>query len=215
MIIQCPQCKRNYNLTRRPPKTFKCPKCKFSTSFSNVTQNIADLNGIKQNITNSDDNLTDSMNDKGLNENPDLRTLVVPGLGGSRVTADSGADGLKTHVVPGLQRPSSSSAKLLMNYKGRKAGVVVLPKSGMFELGRNSSDGTARVKLTPDIFMSRIHAAMRVNVLPDGSRQYQITSVKEDNPVYVNDMAIAKGRACTLKKGDRIRMGESLFVFTI
>ena len=34
MVIQCPSCGRKFNLERRPPLTFRCPKCSFTTPFS-------------------------------------------------------------------------------------------------------------------------------------------------------------------------------------
>ena len=49
MIITCPSCNRRFDLQRRPPKQFRCPKCGFTTAFSEVLNNGG--NNKEQNIT--------------------------------------------------------------------------------------------------------------------------------------------------------------------
>ena len=87
-----------------------------------------------------------------------------------------------------------------------------MPHGNFFNLGRLSLDGTATIKLTPDIAMSRIHAGMRT-VMINGELVYQINSAKENNPVFVNGKPIAKGKAFNLKSGDTLKMGDTTMVF--
>ena len=85
---------------------------------------------------------------------------------------------------------------------------------GNYELGRLSSDSNAKIKIAPDMAMSRIHAGMRTTKI-NGQIVYQITSVKNENPVYVNNQPVGKGKACSLKNGDMIRMGDTTMVFRL
>ena len=90
----------------------------------------------------------------------------------------------ETQVVPGLQPRRKGVFKV--RYQGMELPMVVLPPAGSYTLGRKSSDSTARIKVAPDIRMSRVHAGMRTVVANGGTNNYQITSLKDDNPVYVN-----------------------------
>lgn len=121
--------------------------------------------------------------------------------------------GEKTMLVPGLQQPSNKTAIFNIAYKGVSIGKVVLPQNGNFNLGRRSSDSAAQIKLAPDMTMSRVHAAMRTVRTNDGKINYQITTIKPENPVFVNGVMIEKGKICTLKLGDRIQLGETVLTF--
>ena len=119
--------------------------------------------------------------------------------------------GLKTRLIPELQQKSKGI--LQVSFQGMSFGTISLPHGNYYNLGRKSSDSTAQIKITPDIAMSRIHAGMRTVKTPAGQIVYQITSVKTENPVYVNGHAIPKGKAYSLKTGDMIKMGETLMRF--
>jgi pSer/pThr/pTyr-binding forkhead associated (FHA) protein len=49
----------------------------------------------------------------------------------------------------------------------------------------------------------------------NGQIVYQITSVKDENPVYVNNQPIKKGKAYSLKNGDQIKMGDTTMLFRL
>ena len=44
---------------------------------------------------------------------------------------------------------------------------------------------------------------------------YVVTSLKDDNPVYVNGRPVPRNMACNLKPGDKIRMGETEMTFQL
>ena len=105
-----------------------------------------------------------------------------------------------------------SDGEFAVTFNGQNYGVVKLPNGKSFTVGRRSSDSKAQIQLTPDIAMSRIHAGMRT-VQVNGQVVYQITSAKANNPVFVNAMPIAPGKACNLKTGDKVQMGNTILVF--
>ena len=212
MIIKCPNCGRRFDLQRRPPVTFTCPKCSFTVPFSVVMKEQSSQ--ISADITNSEVNIPES-NSTGINTpssaDVDIKTKVVQ--------QPLGDSNLETRVVAGMNiggapaAPKVQKAVLQMMFNGQPFGTVTLP-TGNYELGRKSSDSTAKVKLTPDMSMSRVHAGMRT-VQMNGRMAYQITSIKNENPVIVNGIPIARGKACTLKNGDQIIMGTTMMVFKL
>lgn len=206
MIITCPGCGRRFNLERRPPTTFRCPKCSFRAPFTVILNE-------KKNSESNINNTQDGHIEISIDENSSNKTKVVPSLvnnGHTKVVSEL-ANGAKTSVIPALQ--PQKKGVLQISFQGRPYGTIPLP-FGNFEIGRNSSDSRAKVKITPDMSMSRIHAGMRSTKI-NGQIVYQITSVRNDNPVYVNNYPIAKGKACNLKNGDEIRMGNTIMTFRI
>lgn len=206
MIITCPSCGRRFNLERRPPVTFRCPKCSFNAPFSTI---LNERNSAEPNTNNTQDGHIEIP----LNEDSSNKTKVVSSLadnGHTKVVSELANVG-KTSVIPALQ--PQKKGVFLVSFQGRQYGTIPLP-FGNFELGRNSSDSNAKVKLTPDMSMSRIHAGMRTTKI-NGQMVYQITSVKNDNPVFVNNCPIAKGKAYNLKNGDQVRMGDTIMVFRL
>lgn len=192
-IIKCPSCNSLFKLNQKPSKTFTCPKCQHKAPFDEILRQNDDARVTKNEPTS------------------------VP-LSANTAAVQSEATkvfnfGEKTMLVPGLQPQQLKTAKLNITFKGVNIGQVALPKSGNFNLGRRSSDSTAQIKLTPDMTMSRVHAAMRTVRSNDGKVAYQITTIKPENPVYVNGAEIGKGKIHTLKPGDRIQMGETLLTF--
>lgn len=123
--------------------------------------------------------------------------------------------GEKTMLVPGLQTSSIKTATFQIIYKGVKLGDITLPRTGNYNLGRRSSDCKAQIKVAPDMTMSRLHAAMRTVKAVDGKIMYQITTIKPENPVYVNGTEIGKGKICNLKTGDKVRLGETELIFKL
>lgn len=191
MIIKCPGCGRRFNLERRPPATFHCPKCAFTAPFSSI---LNESNSSDASISTQSEQISLNTNE-GYN-----KTKVVSEL------AHAG----HTSVVPTLQQQPQKAA-FSVTFQGHPYAIIPLC-FGNYELGRNSSDSKAKVKLTPDMKMSRIHAGMRT-VKMEGQIVYQITTVRSDNPVYVNGNPIAKGKAYNLKHGDEVRMGDTIMIF--
>ena len=209
MIIKCPNCGFRYELQRKPPMTFHCRKCSFTVPFQVVLNEQS--GNIDMNVTNSEANISNNSavvspnNQSGLGDKTEVvsmsesdHTKVVPGL----------AD--KTKVVQSLQQ---KRGVLQVSYNGHPYSTIPLPY-GNYDLGRLSSDSNAKIKIAPDMSMSRIHAGMRTTKI-NGQVVYQITSVKNENPVYVNNQPVGKGKACSLKNGDQIRMGDTIITFRL
>lgn len=218
MIIKCPNCGRRFDLQRQPPATFRCPKCSFTVPFSIV---LHEQNSESKPFSTSIDDapvagnntLEDSQETQVVSEKP---TRVVDNLQNdkTRVVAGLNQD-VKTKLVPSLQSQPQKRAVFQMSYQGRSYGVINLPYGNFYNLGRQSSDSKAQIKLTPDISMSRIHAGMRTIQSAQGQVIYQITSAKSSNPVYVNGNPVPQGKSVNLKNGDTLRMGETTLVFRI
>ena len=198
-------------LKSKPGKTFKCPACGYSAPFNIVLSGQDDLS---MKVTNTDNPplSSSSYSDKVLSSHD--KTRIVESLQGKTTVDTSLAgsdDGEKTKLVLGLQRPKQWVFHVSF---GNVKGVINLPSSGQFTLGRNSSDSTAQIKLTPDAAMSRVHAGMRV-ISQQGQPAYQVTSIKTSNPVYINGITIPKGKPYTLKAGDMLQMGETKLIFKV
>ena len=209
MIITCPNCGYRYELQRRPPVTFHCRKCTFSAPFnllfnSNVSQPSCD-------VTNSESAVTSetAMNMAANNTMVEDNTQVTAGLANDHTKVVASLQ-YKTTVVPSLQQ---KKGVLQVSFKGHPYSTIPLP-FGNFDLGRMSSDSSAKVKIAPDMSMSRIHAGMRTTKV-NGQIVYQITSAKNENPVFVNNQPISKGKAFNLKNGDVIKMGDTTMVFKL
>lgn len=215
MIIQCPHCNRRFDLQRRPPQIFKCPKCGFTTDF----REVLDQSGPPSPPTVDDEETTAATQPGTASTSPGLsaplsqptqsvapaeKTQLVPGMGAP--------GGMKTEFVASLH--PTKRAVLQVYMQGKPIGTIQLPAQGNFNLGRSSSDSTAQVKVAPDITMSRLHAGMRV-VMAGGVQAYQITSVKNENPVYVNGAPVRRGQAVTLKSGDKLRLGNTEAIFKL
>lgn len=216
MIIKCPSCERRFELQRRPPMMFKCPKCSFTAPFSTVmNESKSPSNDIKT--------YDDTISMHNINKQPLLNqqsdpTQFVPGLQGTGYVPD------KTKVVPELQqrtiavpdlqqpKPTGTQGVLQVSFNGSNYATIKLPQGPTYYLGRNSADSTAKIKLAPDKTMSRVHAGMRTKII-NGKIEFQITSIKDTNPVYVNGIAVPQGKAVTLKSGDNIVMGNTTIVF--
>lgn len=205
MIIKCPYCGRRFDLQRRPPETFCCPKCSYKVPFSVILQEQHSEKATTTAAQTENDPVTEGNGAKG------LPTSVINGQGNKTVVVEGLNEELKTKLIPELQQKSKGILQVI--FQGMNFGTINLPHGKYYNLGRKSSDSKAQIKITPDIAMSRIHAGMRTVKTPTGQIVYQITSVKTENPVYVNGHAIPKGKAYNLKTGDMIKMGETIMKF--
>lgn len=209
MIIKCPNCGFRYELQRRPPATFHCRKCSFTIPFQ-IVLNEQNTN-LSMDVTNSDVNISGDSTvvvpTNGSNLGNKTEVVAIPESDHTKVVAGLGD---KTKVVPSLQQ---KRGMLQVTFNNRPFSTIPLPY-GNYELGRLSSDSNAKIKITPDMSMSRIHAGMRTTKI-NGLIVYQITTVKNENPVYVNNQPVGKGKACSLKNGDMIRMGDTTMVFRL
>lgn len=213
MIIKCPNCGRRFDLQRRPPTTFCCPKCGFRAPFGQILSAASAANEpVNPPVVTIASPETPDTNPGAATTSDVTVTAGQTTMEKTRVVNLAGDSYTKTQQPAPKRMPQGT---LTVTFKGRQLGIIKLPHSAQFyNLGRNSSDGTAQVKITPDISMSRIHAGVRT-VAINGQMVYQISSAKSENPVYVNGAAVPKGKAYNLKNGDTIVMGETTMVFKI
>lgn len=209
MVITCPSCNRSFNLTRKAPELFKCPKCGYSTPFTNILEaSHSAAPGTKINVPGD-----------GMASSP---TQATSGAA-TQIAVGQNSEEQKTRVVAGLQGEGDQKTQVVASLQqvpavlqvmANRSIVKVLPlRPGQHTLGRLSSDSTATIKIAPDISMSRIHALMQTVKGPDGSMQFAIKPAKTSNPVYVNNKPIAQGTAAILRSGDVIIMGQTTVVF--
>lgn len=189
IIIKCPNCGKLYKLKKRPPNPFHCSKCQYGAPFDEILKNVD----------------SESMKVETQAEKTEINTT-------SEATKVVNIED-KTKLVQGLQVPYNKTASFEIMYKNVRLGQIKLPPNGKFTLGRRSKDSSAQIKISPDMTMSRMHAAMRIIKTNDGKIVYQITTIKPENPVYVNSAEIERGKVCSLKSGDRIQLGETVLIF--
>ncbi len=210
LIIRCPKCNQQFRLQSKPSAMFRCPKCKFASPFDIIIDAARKEAEDAARPSQTNPGLTTTGNATRAQGAAGNETRVVAGLAGGVKTQFVPGLNAKTKLVPELQ--PQKKAVLRMTFQGRVCGDKELPLSGTFTLGRNSSDSSATVKLTPDKSMSRIHANMRVDA---AAKAYQICTVKNTNPVFVNGTALPVGKMCNLKVGDKIKMGDTTMTFRL
>lgn len=199
MIIQCPSCRRRFELRHKAPMTFTCPKCKHRAPFSDV---------VKNENTGMMDTPPDFNASVAMQENHPTEVVKVNDKDGktSVYNFDSQmADNDKTKVVFKTGHLHVMQGDRIV--QDIKLGV------GVYTLGRMSSDSPASVKIAPDNYMSRVHARMKVVQSTGTVNQYILTPLKENNPVYVENKAIPYGKSAVLRSGCKIVMGTTTVIF--
>lgn len=83
----------------------------------------------------------------------------------------------------------------------------------IYIIGRKSSDSTANLQVAPDITISRKHARLTIQHVGDKVNAVVI-GLKHDNPIIVNSKVYEAGVPCTLKTGDKLKLGTTEMVFT-
>lgn len=116
----------------------------------------------------------------------------------------------KTDTKKASPQSSSAMACLFVPSINRRVNVT----KGDVVVGRMSSDSTSDLKLAPDPFMSRKHAKIKIGT-KNGKRVFGIQSLKNENPVFVNNRPIFSNQVYILKHGDVITMGKTQIVFEI
>lgn len=200
-IIQCPNCGRKFNLRKAPTRDFKCPKCFYTAPFSEIlpSKNPAGVY-----------NVTTQTGDPDTNPNQKtklVKELQQPGSGQNPLSNDIN----QTVVVQELQQ----HLYFTVNFGGAAIGKIDLTKlsDGVYTLGRNSSDSTAQIRLSPDINMSRTHAYIKIS-RQNGGLTVMVQPAKPTNPLILNGKTIAMGKAATLTIGDQMVMGQTKIVFS-
>lgn len=114
---------------------------------------------------------------------------------------------VKTKRWTDTQKP-----RFFLNIQG--AGVRIPVNEGLYTIGRRSPDSTANIQLTPDPYMSRVHAKIASKVI-NGKLVVQVCSLKENNPILINGQVCPVGQARNLKPNDCIQLGTTKVVVTM
>lgn len=187
-VVKCPVCKKQYKVTPNNPATF--------------AQNIFTCRNCR--FTAPFHSLI-----KELAPAPSPQPVThSEGTGIPHVTPQAHS---ATKVSPGINA-GVPQMRAYLTVMGNNARFVL--NQGIYILGRKSSDSTATLQLAPDISMSRQQARLAVQVV-NGKLMAQITSLKADNPVFVNGKICPAGQPCMLKLGDQLQLGMTRVVFSI
>lgn len=92
MIIKCPYCGRRFELQRRPPETFCCPKCSYKVPFSVILQEQHSEKTMAAPASGAP--VTAGGEPQG------LPTSVINGQGDKTVVVEGLNGGLKTKLIP-------------------------------------------------------------------------------------------------------------------
>jgi len=87
-------------------------------------------------------------------------------------------------------------------------------KDGIMTIGRKSENKKADIQLiTDDSDISRIHCSIRTFKDPLGTQSFVLKDLKSKNGVFLNEEKLADGEELFLMDGDRIKLGNTTFLF--
>ena len=113
------------------------------------------------------------------------------------------------NAQPGDKTRIAASGTPLVELIIEDGGKSLKLGSGVYTVGRDSSDRRASLKISPDKFMSRLHAQIEVNSNPTGRPKpiCHISGLNATNPTFVNNRKLETGESIELKDGDKILLG--------
>lgn len=210
--IKCQKCGRNYALTAPNPsalinKQFTCKRCGYTDLFGNlfaaagvhvaapptggVSSGPMPAGGLHTQIGGAPQNLKTQ-----------IGGAVAPGAIGA---------------MPGMmteQGKTQMANKPIGTLTVKESGKAFRFGQGVYILGRDSSDGSADIKIAPDPYMSRQHAKLSAaNV--GGIATCLLTCTSQSNPIYINGQKINSSTPTPLRNGDKILLGMTNVVFNI
>lgn len=202
MIIKCPSCGRRFDLQRKAPANFCCPKCKYRAPFSSITNESPDAQQAIPPVF--DESLLN------INDTPPTQVVKTEDKNDkTRVYTDKKQNAPEDHT-----RMVVKCGHLQVIQGNAIVRDITIPQ-GAHTLGRMSSDSMASIKIAPDPYMSRLHARMKVVLDKEGQMQYILTPLKPSSPVYLDNRAIPEGKSAVLRHGCRIQMGYTTMIFVI
>lgn len=201
MIIKCPSCGRRFDLRHKAPATFSCPKCKYRAPFSEVVEDEHAGMMDTPPAFNGGGTVEDSRPTEVVSVNDKNGKTSVYNIDSQMAGSDKTQVFIKTGHLHVMQ--------------GNRVVQDIKLGTGVYTLGRMSSDSTASIKIAPDTYMSRVHARMKVVAGAGQVNQYILTPLKENNPVYVEGKMIPYGKSAVLRSGCKIVMGATTVIFVI
>lgn len=95
-------------------------------------------------------------------------------------------------------------------------GHSYLLSEGLNVIGRSATSSMATIQIqTDDRYMSRQHATIEINTLPDGTIKAVLSNYKNKNQTTINAQVIETGDKIKLEDGNTITMGKTTVVFKL
>ncbi len=122
---------------------------------------------------------------------------------GSQARGAQGADEMPTQlVIP------PKSAGYIGQIRVKATGEVQYLKAGQNIIGRRAQTGTADIKISNDMYMSRQH--VRIDVVKNNAGyEHHLVEINSTNIVKLNGKPINRGDILILKFGDTMTLGTT------
>ncbi|MDO4336054.1 MAG: FHA domain-containing protein [Bacteroidales bacterium] len=123
--------------------------------------------------------------------------------GGAQARGAQGADDMPTQLVV----PPNSTLDV-GQIRVKSTNEVQWLKPGCNVIGRRAQTGTADIKISKDMYMSRSH--VRIDVVKKGSGyEHHLVEINSKNIVKLNGKPINRGDVLVLKFGDVLTLGTT------
>lgn len=126
---------------------------------------------------------------------------------GAQGRGAQGADDMPTQLV----MPPRSAADI-GQIRVKATGEVQFLKAGQNIIGRRAQTGTADIKISNDMYMSRQHVEIDV-VQKAGGYEHHLVEINSKNIVKLNGRPINRGDVLIMKFGDTLTLGATDIVF--
>lgn len=126
---------------------------------------------------------------------------------GSMGRQAQGSDEMSTQLLT-----PPKSARDVGQIRVKSTGEVQWLKPGINVIGRRAVTGTADIKISTDMTMSRRHARIDV-VEKNGGYEHRLYEINSKNIIELKGKKIRRGDILVLKFGDEMRFGETDIVF--
>lgn len=132
-----------------------------------------------------------------------FKSQVCEFQGKSQARGGQGADDMPTQLVmPGQSTLDVGQIRV------KSTNEVVMLKPGSNVIGRRAQTGTADIKISTDMYMSRRHVIIEVVKKPSGY-EHRLVEINSKNIVKLNGKPINRGEILILKFGDTLTLGTT------
>lgn len=170
-----------------------CPKCK--NNYSLKVPNVEKLKG--KSFTCAKCGLKINFDDVfGLTSNEEI-SKASSSLK-TQLWGNTGLAGLDNHT-----RVARQQNNITIEIIGSNKKYNLSP--GSYTLGRDSIDSNANVKLSPDPYMSRLHA--RLDISASSPSSVVLIPMNPKNNIFINDYRVSPNNPICIKNGDIILLG--------
>lgn len=122
---------------------------------------------------------------------------------GAQARGAQGADDMPTQLVT-----PPPSASVIGQIRVETTGEIQFLRPGQNVIGRRAQTGTADIKISTDMYMSRRHVMIDV-VRKGAGYEHHLVEINSKNIVKLNGRPINRGDVLKLKFGDRMTLGRT------